>query len=299
MPRPAASRFLLFLLLACYLPPLLASGEQGGRPLVPFTAEYRLTYNGIPVGQTHVSLQLLPDGGYIHRARTEPNAMISLIREDLILEESRGRVVSGRPRPDRYLYQRESPSIQRSLHLDFDWLGKQVQIRDEHSNWRMGISTKTLDKLVQQLVFTRELRDGIRTVHYRVADGGRLKDYAYRVLGRELAITPLGRFETFKVERTKDDKASDYTLWLAPELDHRPVRILRRHEGSLYRMELVKFESDGKLTAQGKRLPPNISPPIYSIRHFPPWKREARGGHVPGRRRRGRMAGVAKGPQVP
>jgi hypothetical protein len=245
MLRPAAGRLLLLLLLGCCLPSLLASEEQGSHPLIPFTADYQLTRNGIAVGQTRVTLQLLPDGGYLYRARTEPNAVVSLIREDLILEESRGRMVNGRPRPDRYFYQREGSSIQRSLKLDFDWPRKRVQIRDERSNWRMGISAETLDKLVQQLVFTRELGDKIRTARYRVADGGRLKNYAYRVLGREPVITPLGRFETLKVDRTKDRGPPDYTLWLAPELDHRPVRILRRHEGSQYRMELVEFESAG------------------------------------------------------
>ncbi len=245
MPRPASGQFFFLLLIACWLPPLLASGEQGSRPLVPFTAGYRLTRNGIAVGRTRVSLQLLPDGDYLYRARTKPNAVVSLIREDVILEESQGRMMDGRPRPDRYLYQREGSGIQRSLQLDFDWSRNRVKIRDEHSSWHLEISAETLDKLVQQLVYTRELGDGIRTARYQVADGGRLKDYAYRVLGKELVITPPGHYETLKVERTKEQGRPDYTLWLAPELDHRPVRILRRHEGSLYRMELLEFESAG------------------------------------------------------
>jgi hypothetical protein len=245
MSRPAAGRLLLLLLLACCLPSLPVSGGQEGHPLTPFSAEYQLSRNDIAIARTHVSLQLLPDGGYLYRARTEPNAVVSLIREELILEESRGRMVNGRPRPDHYLYQREGPGIERNLQLDFDWPRKRVRIRDGHSTWRMKIGGETLDKLVQQLVFTRELGDGIRTASYRVADGGRLKEYAYRVVGREPVITPLGRFDTHKVERTKERGASDYTLWLAPELDHRPVRILRNHEGTRYRMELVEFEGAG------------------------------------------------------
>lgn len=245
MSRPAAVRSILLLLLVCRLPLGLAAGEQGGRPLTSFTADYRLTRNGVPVGRTRVSLQLLPDGGYLYRARTKPNAVLSLIREELILEESRGRMLDGRPRPDRYLYQRVGAGARRNLQLDFDWPRNRVRIRDERSDWYLAIGAETLDKLLQQLVFTRELGDGIRVARYRVADGGRLKDYAYRVLGREPVITPLGRFETLKVERNKERGAPDYTLWLAPELDHRPVRIVRRHEGSLYRMELVELERAG------------------------------------------------------
>lgn len=243
MPDPAAGRLLPLLLIACWLAPLNAWGAQESLPIVPFTADYQLTHDGIPVGSTRVSLQRLPDGGYLYRARTEPNAVVSLVREELILEESRGRMVSGRLRPDRYLYQREGSDLQRRLQLDFDWPKQRVRIQDEDSSWRMKVGPETLDKLVQQLVFTRELGEGIRSASYQVADGGRLKEYLYRVLGRETVTTPMGRFETLKVDRTKERGASDYTLWLAPALDHRPVRILRRHEGSLYHMELMGFES--------------------------------------------------------
>ena len=241
MPGSAPGRLLPLLLLLCWLLPLSAAAEQGA--LHPFSAEYRLTRDGVPIGSTRVTLEYLPDGGYLYRARTEPNAVVSLVREESILEESQGRVVEGRPRPDHYLYRRDGDGPRHRLRLEFDWPRLRVQIDDESSSWHMEVTAQTLDKLVQQLVFTRELGQGVRRADYRVADGGRLKEYRYRVLGRESVVTPLGRFDAFKVARSKGSGASDYTLWLAPTLNHRPVRILRRHRGSLYRMELVEFEN--------------------------------------------------------
>jgi hypothetical protein len=43
------------------------------------------------------------------------------------------------------------------------------------------------------------------------------------------------------VERKKDGGASDYTLWVAPALDHQPVRILRRLGSSSYQMDLAEL----------------------------------------------------------
>ncbi len=52
----------------------------------------------------------------------------------------------------------------------------------------------------------------------------------------------MGRFETLKVERRKDDKVSDYTLWMAPALGWQPVRILRIYRGTSYRLELESLD---------------------------------------------------------
>lgn len=210
--------------------------------LLPFTAEYELTRNGIAVGRTQVSLELLPDGVYLYRASTAPNPVLALLRTDRIREESRGRMVQGRPRPDRYLYRREGSDIERHLELEFDWTDQRVRNIERSSTWSMQVPKGTLDKLVQQLVFTLDLKNGRKTASYPVADGGRLKEYSYRTLGKETLSTRLGRFDTLKVNRAKDQGATDYTLWLAPALGFRPVRILRRHGGSQYRMELVELD---------------------------------------------------------
>ncbi len=58
----------------------------------------------------------------------------------------------------------------------------------------------------------------------------------------ESVEVPMGRFDTLKVERRKGDKASDYTLWMAPSLGWQPVRILRRYRSASYRMELESLE---------------------------------------------------------
>ena len=207
-----------------------------------FEADYLLTRNGIGVGQTRIRFELAADGSYSHQVDTGPNAFLSLLREDLILERSRGRLERGRPRPLNYLYRRSGGSIERELTLEFDWGAGRVRMQSGPSGWSMALPPDTLDKLVQQQVLSAELAAGAQAAQFQVADGGLLKTYRYQVLNGESVEVPLGRFDTLKVERRKGDKVSDYTLWMAPALGWQPVRILRRYRGVSYRMELERLE---------------------------------------------------------
>jgi hypothetical protein len=227
------------------LPLCLTSLAAAVAETVPFVAQYRLTRDAIPVGETRVSLELRAGGGYLYRARTTPSALVSLLRADRILEQSEGRLLDGRPRPDRYTYRREGSGADRHMELSFDWTRMRVRVHDERSSWMLDVPEGALDKLVQQLMLSLDLGAGARNASYRVADGGLLKDYDYRVLGSESVTTPFGRFDTLRVKRSKDRGPVDYTLWVAPQLDHLPVRILRRHKGKLFQMDLTSLEADG------------------------------------------------------
>jgi hypothetical protein len=220
---------------------LVAQAAATADPYTPFTARYQLTRDDVVVGETQVILERPAPQRYSYRALTEPSSLVSLIRDDRILEESSGQFLAGRARPDRYLYERESGDSVRRLRLDFDWPGNRIRVSGGSPNWTLEAPDGVLDKLVQQLVFSHDLAAGQREVDYRVADGGLLKDYSYRVTGSETLDTALGRLATLRAERSKNQESPDYTLWLAPTLGHLPVRILRRHQGSRYRMDLMEL----------------------------------------------------------
>ncbi len=223
----------------------MAPGAVAADDYRPFEAEYLLTRNGIGVGQTRIRFQLTPDGGYFNHVDTTPISILSLVREDLVLEESRGRMESGRPRPSRYLYRRSGGDSDRELALEFDWSAGKVRMQGGPTGWSLDVPPQTLDKLIQQQVLSAEFAAGAQEAAFAVADGGLLKTYRYRVLGREPVDAPMGRLDAVKVERRKGDNPSDYTLWLAPSLNWQPVRILRRYHGSSYRMELERMEFGG------------------------------------------------------
>jgi hypothetical protein len=79
-----------------------------------------------------------------------------------------------------------------------------------------------------------------------------LKQYRYQAQGEEAIDTPLGTFDTLRIQRRKDDQPADYTLWLAPALDYLPLRIVRRHQDVSYRMDLLELQRPTALNPSPK-----------------------------------------------
>jgi hypothetical protein len=119
----------------------------------------------------------------------------------------------------------------------------------------MALPSGTLDKLTQQLAFVLDLSSGTQSRTYQVADGGKLKPYTYRVLGRQTLNTTLGRTQCIKVSRAKRDQPPDYTLWFAPDFGYLPVRIVRQQGGEEFRMEIATLERPTGSAGTGDKVP--------------------------------------------
>ena len=106
----------------------------------------------------------------------------------------------------------------------------------------MTIPAGTLDKLATQLGMMRELQNGASAKTIAVADGGKLKQYTFQVIGTETVGLPAGRFETVKLNRVGDSKEKLTYIWCAPQLHFLPVRIWQRKKDlSEYQSELESF----------------------------------------------------------
>jgi hypothetical protein len=86
------------------------------------------------------------------------------------------------------------------------------------------------------------LDQGRHDVSYTVADGGTLKEYRYRVTGKETLELPAGTFRTVRVARLRKDIDQETIIWFAPALHFLPVRIWRRDgDDEEYQSELEDF----------------------------------------------------------
>jgi hypothetical protein len=80
-----------------------------------------------------------------------------------------------------------------------------------------------------------------------VADGGSIKDYDLKILGKETIQIELGDYHTTVLERTTDSKTT--TWWCAQELHYLPVKIrqVKKDGGSvmvvLYKLEGIQTEN--------------------------------------------------------
>ncbi|MCB1649654.1 MAG: DUF3108 domain-containing protein [Pseudomonadales bacterium] len=111
--------------------------------------------------------------------------------------------------------------------IAFDWEQNQAHSRSDDENWDLDISSGVLDKLSYSVQLAQDLQQTNGSeFHYRVLDEDEIKEQTYRVLAEEVLNTPLGKLNTVKVERVReDDSPRSTTVWLARDWDYLLVRL--------------------------------------------------------------------------
>ena len=227
-------------LLGCAL--LIPALQAASLPA--FAATFKIMRGSLRLGTTEVSLTVEDNGAYRYESHTWPSAWISwLLKEDL-RELSRGVMDYAGIRPHYYHYQRSGRNSARAADLTFDWNTSTVVNDVDNSRWEMPIPAGTLDKLATQLGMMRELQNGATDKTFAVADGGKLKQYSFQIIGTETIDLPAGRFETVKLNQVGHGKNKLTYIWCAPELHYLPVRIWqRKQDQSEYHSELESFSA--------------------------------------------------------
>jgi hypothetical protein len=204
--------------------------------------------DSLRLGTNEVALTVEENGDYRYESHTWPSGWISwLLKEDL-RELSRGIMDGEGIRPLFYRYMRSGRRSTRTAELTFDWKTSTVVNNVDDSRWEMTIPAGTLDKLSTQLGIMLELQNGATEKTFAVADGGKLKQYAFKAIGTETVELPAGNFETVKLHRVGDSTQKLTTIWCAPELHYLPVRILQHNEDqSEYRRDLEDFSESLRL----------------------------------------------------
>ncbi len=158
---------------------------------------------------------------FVSRSRTR--GLIAWLFPDRIVEESQWRYHAGRPRPDHYRYRHDGRKKRRRVEIRFDWQRHLALHLVNDDPWRLKIPDRAQDKLVYQLSLMLDLADGIEAPEYRIADGGRLKDFRFQRQAEEDLETPLGPLRTIRLIRLDDKRRT--TIWCAPAYRYLPVRI--------------------------------------------------------------------------
>ena len=228
---------LSLLLLAGILPSVAATAA----PLPDFEASYILEQHNLRIGTATIALHTDKQGHYLYEFRSQQTGWIAWLMNNRLHESSRGETTATGIRPDEYHYQR-SGGRQREAHLLFDWQSMTVENHVADSHWEMDIPAGTLDKLATQLGMMIALGQDRQDVTFTVADGGTLKEYRYRVIGKETLDLPAGTFKTVKVAKLRKDIDQETIIWFAPALHYLPVRIWQRDsDDEEYQSDLEEF----------------------------------------------------------
>ncbi len=219
--RRRISGLLAMLLL---LGPLSASATDGTQ--VQFDADYALYIKGAKVADMQRTLTHLHDGKFLFRSDTHPTGLISLFRNDHVIEQSTWEVDSGILKPLRYLYTRTGGGKERKVTVNFDWDKNRITNTVNGDSWKMPTQPDVMDKLLYQFAIMHDLEAGKRSLSYAIADGGKIKTYRFESRGQEKIDTPLGKLDTLKVVRYRRNSTRKTTLWCAIRLKYLPVKVV-------------------------------------------------------------------------
>ncbi len=149
-------------------------------------------------------------------------------------------------KPLHYAYKRRGLGKDRDADLTFDWNKKTVINKVQQTNWKMDIAQRVQDKLSYQIQLQQDLINGQTNFSYQIADGGHLKEYKFITLGEEVLETPLGKVNTIKVKRSRDNDKRVTYAWLAKDWNYLLVRLQQEEKGSKYTIYIHKASIDGK-----------------------------------------------------
>lgn len=217
------SRSCLWLVFAALLP----MGIGFATPLPQqFTAVYTVTKSGMTIGETKRTLGRIDDKDgtqYQFESITRPKGIARLFTSGQVVERSVWRFFNKLPRPEQYTFFNSGRKKTHRVQIDFDWQKKQVINTINDQPWAMPLEDGTQDKLLYQLRIMQDLPTSKTALRYPVADGGKLKYFDIKILGKKRIRTKLGVFDTIRLRRIKGKRKT--TIWCAQQLGYLPVRI--------------------------------------------------------------------------
>mgnify|MGYP001826792197 CR=1 FL=1 len=209
--------------------------------LKPFIATYMVTSmgleginitNSLSLNNTHDRLQRFE---YHFKSYAMSVGLLAFQKDETRDEQSQGFIVKNFIKPEKYNFlQTLDNEIQRDVNITFDWETKTAvnAHKQQNSRWKMSIPDKTMDKLSYQLALMLKLANNPKNQFtFSIADGGRVKDYQFKLLGEERVYTSLGSYKSIKIEHLRYQKNKKITLWCAPELNYLPVKIVQEETG--------------------------------------------------------------------
>jgi hypothetical protein len=192
-----------------------------------FTAEFVLKARGAIVGRTTWSLSATKES-LVYELESKTAGIAVLFSKDHIVERSEWRPQGHALKPYSYEYDRSGGKKEKQVSVEFLWNDAAVINTSHAKSWRMPVPDDAIDKLSYVIAMMHDLNSGQSDFEYVIADGGKLKSYTLKSIGKETLQTKVGSVETTKVLRRRHDSLRETTFWCAPLYQYLPVKIEHR-----------------------------------------------------------------------
>lgn len=214
--KKAIKFFLLSILLSCSFS-ISKLAYANNKILQPYRATYLISYDGIKIGKSIITLTNSSPHHYlfcINNLTTLPFIY------GKITECSKGIILKNTVRPESYSYHYEHGKHEQLTTINFNWEKHIAIITAKGKTWQMHIDNGTQDKISYQLLLRQDLMANKKDFRYLIADGGKIKNYTFKIISREIIQTPFGNFISTKLIRLPIPHKENVTLWYAKELGY-------------------------------------------------------------------------------
>lgn len=234
--RPLA---LLLCTWLVWLPPAVSAEAA----LRPYTASYRLLFDGDPVGNSFFRLELGPERGYRFEAYTLPADKGEKTRGHEILESSSGQLTEdGTPRPQIYYFSVFDRGETSLLEFRFDWEADRMVLRSKEEATGLELAADTQDRLSYLLALGQWLTAGDKETRFPIAQPGVTATAEFVRIETVTVEFEAGSFETVHLMRVDAGDAMRRELWLERRPPHRLIAMDRHEPNGVARMELISTQ---------------------------------------------------------
>ena len=201
---------------------VIAVPAPPARALRPLPERIALRYlvqsgeDGFNIGQTTYSGQFR-DGRYSLVSVTEATGITALFVSGKIIQTSEGRITANGLQPDQFW---SAKGEKRQPPVRFDWVQQRLMLPT--GGVELAPQTQDLTSFPFQLAMW--VREDDAEWSLPVTNGKKLRDYRFRVIGREQLATGETRVETLHLQGGRAGEGS-LDVWLAPARHWLPVRI--------------------------------------------------------------------------
>ncbi len=163
-------------------------------------------------------------------SETIPKGVAAIFIRD-IRRESVGTITEAGLRPDSFHEYGRKKGIRAA---EFDWSKSSLRLVNGDTNSIVALPQNSIDQasLPYGFAFIGGVPKGFSA---NVADGRRLKEYSYRIVGRERIETVLGEIDTVHLERVRapdDDRSFDF--WISVDHYYLPVKMKFTEKGRTF-----------------------------------------------------------------
>jgi hypothetical protein len=214
-----------------------------------FTVSYKIESLGIT--QANATNSLNSDGNhYRFESHIKPVGWIGIINNADRYEYSEGLIKDKFVIPEKYSYQHSQRlSDDRHVEVIFDNSKHKITNIHKHINnkWKMDSVEHVQDRLSSQLSLMLALQQASNFIDkkgvdkhkvdkkifmFPVADGGRIKQYSFKIIAEEKLETPVGTLNTIKLEHHRSNQDEVMIIWCAEEFAYLPVKIYQQQSGA-------------------------------------------------------------------